>query len=442
MLACHSRQGRQALLMDKRKFLFASLSGLIGDIAWQVSKEGHEVRYYIEAEKERDIADGLVGKSKDWEKDANWADIVVFDDTLGQGTRAQTLRAGGKPVIGGTPYTDNLEDDRTFGQEELKKAGVTIIPYQEFDSFDPAIEFVKKNPDRYVIKPSGEAQNVKRRLFVGEEEDGIDVIGMLEAYKRAFSEEIKVFQLQRRVNGVEVAVGGFFNGKKFITPININFEHKKLFPGEVGPPTGEMGTSMFWSEPNALFNRTLLKMEPKLAEEGYVGYIDVNCIVNNNGIYPLEFTSRFGYPTISIQQEGMLTPISEFFWDLANGLEPKWRTRSGFQIGVRIVVPPFPFDDEETFNSFSKNAAIVFKRPMTEGIHIEDVKEVNGQWVVAGTSGVVLIVCGTGQTMKQAQAQVYSRIKNILIPNMYYRTDIGDRWVEDSDKLHNWGYLR
>ena len=28
--------------------------------------------------------------------------------------------------------------------------------------------------DRYVIKPSGEAQNVKRRLFVGEEDDGED----------------------------------------------------------------------------------------------------------------------------------------------------------------------------------------------------------------------------------------------------------------------------
>lgn len=51
-------------------------------------------------------------------------------------------------------------------------------------------------------------------------------------------------------------------------------------------------------------------------------------------------------------------------------------------------------------------------------------------------------VVGTGQTMKQTQAQVYSRIKNILIPNMYYRTDVGDRWAEDSDKLHNWGYLR
>ena len=428
--------------MEKRKFLFHSLTGLISDIAWQVAKEGHEVRYYIKEEKERDIADGFVAKSDNVEKDTEWADIIVFDDTLGQGEKAQQAKAMGKKVVGGTAYTDRLEDDRSFGQEELKKAGVSIIPYKEFDSFDEAVEHVVQNPARYVIKPSGEAQNVKRRLFVGEEDDGQDVIRMLEAYKKAFSDEIKVFQLQRRVTGVEVAVGGFFNGKQFVYPINVNFEHKKLFPGNLGPPTGEMGTSMFWSQPNHLFNQTLLKMEAMLAAEGYVGYIDVNCIVNGNGIYPLEFTSRFGYPTISIQQAGMITPIGQFFWDLASGNDPKLRVKSGFQIGVRIVVPPFPFDDTETFESFSKNAAIVFKRPPADEYHIEDVKQVNGQWVVAGTSGVILIVVGTGQTMKQAQAQVYSRIKNVLIPNMYYRTDIGDRWDEDSDRLHNWGILR
>jgi hypothetical protein len=33
--------------MEKKKSLFDSLSGLIGDNAWQVSREGHEVRYYI-----------------------------------------------------------------------------------------------------------------------------------------------------------------------------------------------------------------------------------------------------------------------------------------------------------------------------------------------------------------------------------------------------------
>src|ERR1700734_2462791 len=394
---------RRTTRMEKRNFLFVALTGLISDIAWQVSKEGNEVRYFIGDKKERDIADGFVAKSKDWEKDVDWADIIIFDDTLGQGEKAAELRKQGKKVVGGTAYSDRLEDDRSFGQEELKKAGVNILMYKEFDNFDSAIEHVTENPGRYVIKPSGEAQNVKRRLFVGEEDDGHDVIHMLEAYKRAFSDEIKVFQLQRRMIGVEVAVGAFFNGENFIHPININLEHKKLFPGDIGPPTGEMGPSTFWSGPNHLFNQTLLKMEPKLAEEGYVGYIDVNCIVNNNGIYPLEFTARFGYPTISIQQAGMITPIGQFFWDLANGLDPKLKVRSGFQIGVRIVVPPFPFDDDETFEAFSKNAVIVFKKPPQDEIHIEDVKQLNGQWLVAGTSGGILIVVGMEPTMRQAQ---------------------------------------
>ena len=45
--------------------------------------------------------------------------------------------------------------------------------------------------------------------------------------------------------------------------------------------------------------------------------------------------------------------------------------------------------------------------------------------------------------MKQAQRQAYNRVSNVMIPNMYYRDDIGDRWSEeDSDRLHAWGYLR
>src|SRR5262249_10250158 len=83
-------------------------------------------------------------------------------------------------------------------------------------------------------------------------------------YKKSFPDEIRQFQLQRRVTGVEVAAGAFFNGKEFIYPLNVNFEHKKLFPGNIGPSTGEMGTAMFWSGPNNLFNYTRKKMEAKL----------------------------------------------------------------------------------------------------------------------------------------------------------------------------------
>ncbi|MGH7673923.1 MAG: phosphoribosylglycinamide synthetase C domain-containing protein [Gemmatimonadales bacterium] len=428
--------------MEPKKFLFVSLDALIADIAWQVAKDGNDVRLYTQSAGEREIGDGFVPKTDDWERDAAWADVVVFDDVLGQGAQAQRLRQAGKLVVGGTPYTDRLEDDRAFGQQELKAVGVTIIPQDNFTSFDDAIAFVRANPNRYVIKPSGEAQNLKQLLFVGEDEDGKDVVQVLEDYKRAWAARIKEFQLQRRIVGVEVAAGAFFNGREFVHPVNVNFEHKKLFPGDIGPSTGEMGTSMFWSEPNRIFNATLKKMEPRLREERYVGYIDVNCIVNSNGIYPLEFTARFGYPTISIQQEGMLIPIGELLYRLAEGSITRFKARSGFQVGVRIVVPPFPFTDPETFATSSKDAIIIFKKPARDGVHIEDVKSVDGEWLVTGTSGVVLIVVGLGPTMKQAQRQAYNRIENIMIPNMYYRKDVGDRWFEDFDRLHTWGYLR
>jgi phosphoribosylamine---glycine ligase len=428
--------------MSKYKFLIVSYDALATDLAWTIKKEGNEVKYFIQTEKYKDIGDGFVEKSADWRVDAEWADVIIFDDVLGHGTWAKELRDKGKLVVGGTPYTDMLEDDRSFGQNELKKAGVNILPYWEFTNFDDAIHLVKTKPSRYVIKPSGEAQNNKKLLFVGDEEDGHDVIRVLEAYKNSWSDEIKVFQLQKRATGVEVGVGAFFNGNEFVTPINVNFEHKRLFPGNLGPATGEMGTSMYWSEPNRIFQATLAKMEKKLKEEHYVGYIDVNCIVNSQGIYPLEFTSRFGYPTISIQQEGIKMPMGEFFYKMCTGELKTFPYERGFQLGLRVVVPPFPFNDQQTFDNYSKGSAILFKTDNREGIHLEDIKIHNGQWVITGNSGVVLIVTSKSTSMKTAQKQLYQRVKNIVIPSMYYRDDIGDRWYEDCDRLHSWGYLR
>src|SRR6185436_12660270 len=167
------------------KFLFVSYEGLIADAAWQVTREGHEAKLWILSAGEQDIADGFVTKVRDWRKEVDWADVVVFDDVLGgMGGMADEVRARGKAVVGGSPYTDRLEEDRAFGQQELKAAGVAIIPQENFTSFDEAMAYVRANPNRYVIKPSGEAQNIKRLLFVGEEETGSDVIQVLKDYKQ------------------------------------------------------------------------------------------------------------------------------------------------------------------------------------------------------------------------------------------------------------------
>ncbi|HEY4495700.1 MAG TPA: phosphoribosylglycinamide synthetase C domain-containing protein [Candidatus Paceibacterota bacterium] len=430
-------------IIEPKKFLFVALEPLSGDLAWQLKKEGHEVKVYIKAKNVADVYSGFVDKVDNWESHKDWADVVIFDD-MEFGEVADKLRRNGKLVIGGSVYTDRLEMDRDFGQTELKKYGVNILPQWQFTNYDEAIDFIEKNPERYVFKPGGNVPSSGKVLsFLGQEEDGKDLLELLKQNKTLWLKKIPVFQLQKFVSGVEVAIGAFFNGQDFILPININFEHKRIFPGDIGPFSGEMGTLMFWSESNKLFKMTLEKMKPALVESGYIGYLDINCIVNGKGIYPLEWTTRFGYPTIQIQLEGILTPTGEWLYKLAHGENFDLKTKKGFQVGVRILVPTFLIasGDKELIELY-RDLPILFKKlGNLDGIHIEDIKMEDGVWRVAGESGCLLVVTGSGTTVAEARQQAYTRIKNIMVQNMFYRTDIGLKWHTDSDKLQTWGYL-
>ena len=450
----YNGNGKNNLTTEKnpKKFLFVSWESLSGDLAWQIKKEGHEVKIYIKAECDQDVYDGFLDKVSNWEEYKDWADVIVFDD-VGFGKVADSLRKEGKLVIGGSEYTDKLEEDREFAQNEMKRTGMTVLPHWDFSDFDSAIDFIKTNPECYVFKPSGGISNTQKGiLFLGQDEDGRDLIEILEQNKKTWAKKIKKFQLQKMAVGVEISVGVFFNGEDFIYPVNITFEHKKLFPGDIGPYTGEMGTLMYWSQPNEIFRDTLLKIKSELVKAGYVGHIDINSIANAKGIFPLEFTSRFGYPQINIQMEGVTSPWGEFFYSMAKGENYEFfyklakkeyvglKTKKGFHVGVCVVVPPFPFEDKKEAFIY-KDLSIIFKKNNTDGMHLGDVKMINGTWVVAGETGYVLVATGSGLTVDDARRQVYSRINNIILQNMFYRTDIGVKWYEESDKLQTWGYL-
>ncbi|MBI2035939.1 MAG: phosphoribosylamine--glycine ligase [Candidatus Liptonbacteria bacterium] len=422
------------------KFLFVSWESLSGDLALKLTREGHSVKCYIKNSDDADVYDGFLEKVDDWKNFVDWADIVVFDD-VGFGSQADNLRRSGKLVVGGSTYTDKLEEDREFGQEEMKRVGLLTLPHWDFEDYDAALKFIEEHPDRYVFKPAGFVPSSgKGFLFLSNEEDGKDLHEIIRSNKSVLSKKIKRFQLQKFASGVEVAVGAFFNGHDFIYPVNVNLEHKKLFPGDIGPFTGEMGTLMYWSAPNAIFKSTLEKMKESLKNSGYVGYVDINCIANARGIYPLEFTCRFGYPTISIQMEGILSEWGDFLRALAAHEPFDLKVKRGFQIGVVCVVPPFPFDDKLELAIY-KDLSILFKKQNLDGIHLGDVKFVDGNWRIAGETGYALVVTGHGVTAEDARKQAYARIDNIMLQNMYYRTDIGAGWRESGDKLHMWGYI-
>lgn len=77
-----------------------------------------------------------------------------------------------------------------------------------------------------------------------------------------------------------------------------------------------------------------------------------------------------------------------------------------------------------------------------DGVHLEDIKYADGEYRVAGETGEVLVVTGCGDTMRAAQQEAYDRADEIILPNKFYRTDVGDGWYDEAEQLLSWGYLQ
>ena len=401
--------------------------------------EGHKVRMWIKDPKYAKVGDGLLDKIDDYKGSLGWADFIVADDA-GFGKITEELRAKGHTVWGGTKLTDEWESERVAGQELFKKAGLTIAGHMEFSNADEAIRFVQQHPGRYVVKPDGKVQDEKSLTYVGESEDGSDLIATLEHYKK-WGSKISSFEIQKHIDGVEVACSGFFNGHDFVEPIEISFEHKKLMVGDIGPNTGEMGTSMYWTDKNSrLYKETIDKVVPFLRKEGYVGYFDINCIATENELYPLEPTCRFGYPTIMLKMETIQGNLGEQFYEIACGVDIKLSVSNKISVCVCVVMPPFPFKAPEVFQKYSADALVQLPKDLS-GIYLMGVRLEEGKLLQTLDDGSVCVCSGGGRSIEEARAKAYHQVDQVLVPNKMYRTDIGAKWYSEISQLASWNWL-
>lgn len=426
-------------------FVSKDLSG--GDLAYRLKNEGNNVRLFVEDLDCKKSFDGMVEKTDNWEKDIEWVGkegLIVFDST-GYGKIQDDLRKNGYSVVGGCEMGDKLEHDRQYGQKIFSACGINIVPTESFDSLEEAIAFVKNNKGPWVIKQNGHQD--KTCNYVGEFEDGRDVIDVLESYFKNKKKCVPV-DLQKRVYGIEIGVARYFNGNDWVGPIEINIEHKDLFAGGVGPKTDEMGTLMWYekNENNKLFQATLAKLKPYFQEIDFRGDIDINCIVNEGEVFPLELTTRFGWPAIHAQESLHISDWSKFLKAVADGEKYDLKYKDGFAITVLIAVPPFPYKIDNGKYSF-RDKTIYFSSELTEdeirNIHFDEVYKNNkGDFKIAGDSGFVLNVACAGKTIKEIRENVNKIIRKIIIPKKFYRNDIGVKFEQDDwNKLKEWGWI-
>jgi phosphoribosylamine---glycine ligase len=415
----------------------------------RMQSAGHEVRVYVGEEEGHDIFAGMLTFTPDWEGELPWIreagpDGILIFEGIGWGETQDRLRADGFNVIGGGALGDRLETDRAYGQQVLRDIGLETADSYEFDDFERAIAFVEKTRKRYVLKFSGQGF-ASTRNYVGELEDGADVLGVLRLQSDRWKyDERPHFVLMDFVHGVEVGLGAFFNGHSFLHPANLDWEHKRFFPGNLGELTGEMGTLATYQGADVLFNRTLRHIEPLLRSSGYAGYINLNTIVNEQGIFPLELTCRFGYPGFVILDAMHAVDWARIFAQMIRRTSLDLPVREGFAVCVVLTVPPFPYP--HGYENLSRGAPILFASDLSdtdrEQLHYAEVRMDGKHLVTAGSIGYVMVVTGLGMTVEDARGDAYRRVKKVVIPNLRYRLDIGERFIErDRADMTRWGYL-
>jgi phosphoribosylamine--glycine ligase len=240
------------------------------------------------------------------------------------------------------------------------------------------------------------------------------------------------FILMEFVDGVEMGVGAYFNGADFLQPACLDWEHKRFFPGDLGELTGEMGTVVTYSRTRSFFDRTMGKMATLLRENGYCGYINLNTIVNERGIWPLEFTCRFGYPGYAILDPLQRTKWADLFRAMLNRSTLQFDTKRGFAVGIVITTPPFPYYREAVEEPVG--LPVLFEGILSpeerKHLHYGEVGLRNGVLVTSGMSGYTLVVTGTGETVDGARDAANALADKVIVPNARYRRDIGARLIE------------
>ncbi|HWE26342.1 MAG TPA: hypothetical protein VG496_20565, partial [Myxococcales bacterium] len=202
------------------RFLGVGESNSLGDLYLGLSRAGHDVRVFV-ADPECDgVLAGLVERSRDWQRDLGWVGregIVVFEEAA-QGAEQDELRRDGFQVVGGGALGERLENDRQFGQQALRDAGLRTARAHEFDSFDDGLAFLGAHRGRYVFKLNGPGFSSTRN-YVGEHSDGSDVAAFVELQRAHWRwPQPPSFVLMEHVSGVEMGTGAYFDGEQFLAP--------------------------------------------------------------------------------------------------------------------------------------------------------------------------------------------------------------------------------
>jgi phosphoribosylamine-glycine ligase len=410
--------------------------------------EGNEVRFAMSEEADetyRKIGEGLATKST-LEASAKWAQVIIFDSNIFElPAEAEKLRGLGKPVIGSSALSGELENDRAFAVQFAKKSGLQVPDYEEFvgkDAWKVAERYLLncEPTSCWVWKPNGEAP---ASTYVAESLE--EMLAMFRYWEKLFEEhgEEPNFILTEKIDGEEISTEGWFNGEDFYFP-NHTLERTRFFDGDHGEKTGCAG-NVVWGSHTLLHERLIEPLKGFLRGK-YNGPVDVNAIVEKESNAPifLEFTPRFGYDAIFGLMEILQSDLGELFYKMSVGEPWTGSIRSDYSGIVRLHIPPYPEPPSEEDKQRPVGLPIYgwLVEDKVGPFYPVEVMDEQDRVVTSGPDGYVALVGGFGATPKQAMERAYKEADKVRIPLVRYRLDLADKLEEVWGHLKSTGWLK
>jgi phosphoribosylamine--glycine ligase len=412
--------------VDFVRFFLISGDGDGLGIARRLVDEGHDVTVQIRNPKARHDYDNLLTKV-DKLPDVNVFSretTFVFDST-GGGKTAERFRSMGFPVIGASSFAQQLEMDRHLALDLMKDSGIQVPPSQHFMDWESGKKHVETKAERMVYKSddNGGISYVSSGV-----EDMVEFLKLQESQG-----EKPDYELQDFVKGLEISTEVWFDGVDYAPPANHTFEKKQLMNGDLGPSSGCAG-NVVWActEPYCgICESGIKRFLPMLQHHGYRGMIDLNAIVNAEGVWGLEWTPRFGFDAFPAFMEMMTEGVGDTLAKYARGerVTEFPISKKGFAAGIRLTVPPYPFEHKHDVIAPAGVRIRNLVRSDREHSYFYNVlMDDAGALRTSGGFGAVACFTGFGDTIDDALGKCEEICKRVEVKDKQYRTDLAQQF--------------
>ncbi|KKR21462.1 MAG: Phosphoribosylamine-glycine ligase [Parcubacteria group bacterium GW2011_GWE2_39_37] len=339
------------------------------------------------------------------------------------------FEAEGLKILGPSQKAAQLEANKAFSKDMMKKYGVPTARYSVFDKIIHAQDFVEdllKTPP-FVIKASGLAAGKGVVIAQSIAEANAAIKGMLTG--KLFGDAGREIVIEEYLSGEEASFLAFTDGRNII-PLASSQDHKKLLDGDLGPNTGGMGAySPAPVVTPAIHDKVMVEVMRRMVDgmakerRTYRGILYAGLMINGDDIKTLEFNCRFGDPECQPLMMRLKSDIVPIMMEIANHGDIRhfkldWDPRPA----LCIVQAAHGYPDAPR-----KGDEIVGLHDLDDWKDIvaflAGVKVVDGKLVTDG--GRITGITGIAETMQAVIDLVYPAAHMVDFDGRQFRDDIG-----------------